>query len=311
MGKEIALKFIQEIVSTIKPKSAKFLSKQAKDIELFGEKTINRMNVSDDMMQAFTPFRRLSNKKCTLSEPEYFITKFEQEISKDYLPTNWQRLSEAEKIDYIVHERYSRLVANKIMNNIKNEPIEHSFQLDDAGEVVGYCKGDSGSVYNITSLGKYMCNRLNINFDWLPKAKIDIHNHPDGRKISAFSDKDIRNYISYDLKGYMVDSAGNKFSYIPKHNQSNGDAFLASVNYEEKSKRYRKQIMDKFENAYDKYMQAQNKGETIDKNLIEDLKKCRDEMKIIMDDKDLTYMNDILSSEAMSKYGKFIQLKLI
>ena len=69
--------------------------------------------------------------------------------------------------------------------------------------------------------------------------------------------------------------------------------------------------MDKFENAYDKYMQAQNKGEKVDENLIEGLIKCRDEMKIIMDDKDLTYMNDILSSEAMSKYGKFIQLKLI
>ncbi len=308
MGKEVTLKFIQELISTIKPKSAKFLSQQARDIELFGTKSVDRMNVSNEMLETFTPFRRLSNKNCTLSDSKYFINKFEQEVGKDFLPTDWQIFSEAEKINYIVKERYSRLVANKIMKTIHKEPIEHSFQLDGQGEIVGYMQGDSGSVTDITALARNVCNKLGSHFDFLPKAKIDIHNHPDKRTLSAFSDNDIGHYISCNLKGYMVDSMGNRFVYMPKHNLNTGDAFMAMVDYIEKAKIYRKKIMDSFEQAYDKYMQAKNSGREICSELTEELIKWRDEMKILMDDKDLTYMNDILSSEAFSKYGQFKRL---
>lgn len=307
MGKEMALKFIQELAGSIKPKSSKFLSKQAKDIEIFGEKTVERMNVSDEMLEVFTPFRRLSNKKCTLSDPKYFITEFEKKIGKDNLPINWQGLSDEKKLDYIVHERYSRLVANKIMNKIQNEPIEHTFQLDEAGEVVAYNKGDSDSVVDILSYGKQFLESLNIKLE-LPKAKIDIHNHPDGRKISAFSSSDISHYNANQLKGYMVDSAGNKFSYTPKKGSNLSDAVEVGFVYEEKMQRYKRTVMEHLDKISEKIISLQARGEEISKELKEEFAKWYHKMDVLSTGKDLTYMNDILSSESMIKYGQFKKL---
>ncbi len=96
MGKEIAFKCIQEMAKKVKPKSAKFLAKQAKDIELFGEKQVLREGVTDDMLQAFTPFRRLSKKSCSLSEQKYFIEQYEK--SANQLPHNWAELPETQKL---------------------------------------------------------------------------------------------------------------------------------------------------------------------------------------------------------------------
>ena len=220
MGKEIALKFIQKVAGTIKPKSAKFLSKQARDIEVFGERAVNRESVSEDIVEAFTPFRRLSNKNCTLSDPKYFITKFEREAGHDLLPSNWQTLSETEKVNYVVNERYSRLVANKIMNNIKEEPIEHLFELDKSGNIIRYQNGSQSH-----------CSGSSI-----AKGTITVHNHPgfikgenscfDSMEIQYLQKhhpqlleceiphggEDISSFFNnQEYRAYVVDSQGHKF----------------------------------------------------------------------------------------------------
>ena len=238
MGKEIAFKFIQEIASIVKPKSARFLTKQAKDIELFGEKQVLREGVTDDMLLAFTPFRRLSKKPCSLSDPKYFIEQYEKNAKQ--LPCNWSELSEAQKVDLIVKERYEQLVANKIMNTIKNEPVEHSFALATNGEIVAHDVGNEihADCINSQRLRDLVtkCRQKGLTEIEESQPHSSIHVHPQSSLLglhekvieymksknikipkfyAPFSPGDLRKYCSFGEIGYVIDSSGNKFKFTP------------------------------------------------------------------------------------------------
>lgn len=230
MGKEIAFKFIQDIASKVEPKSARFLAKQTKDIELFGEKKVLRFGVTDDMLQAFTPFRRLSKKHCSLSDPKYFIEQYEKNSVQ--LPLNWSELSETQKVDLIVKERYEQIVANKIMNSLKNEPVEHSFSLASNGEILSHDVGGEIRVDNIN------CQKLRdvielkqrwgltISAESQPHSSVHVHpcqslndgviaKHQLPKMYAPFSGGDLRKYCSFGEIGYVVDASGNKFKFTP------------------------------------------------------------------------------------------------
>jgi hypothetical protein len=200
-------------------KGAKFLTKQAGDITKYGMKQVSKSNVSEEILNCFTPFRRISQKPCNLSDPIYYISKFETAQGKDYLPINWSKMTEAQKTDYIVKDRYSKLVANKIMNKIKLEPTEHGFALNPDGNIVHYSAGDTTHCSIST-----------------PENGISIHNHPGS--FSSLLDEDeielIRKYKPTSLTSvphggedltniftegerasYVVDSLGNKFVVEP------------------------------------------------------------------------------------------------
>lgn len=108
------------IQTSKKAKSLRYKERQKADISLYGELKTERLGISEEELNELTPFRRLSKKPATLSDPEYFINQY-QDVMKEYLQ-NWERfenLSQAEQIDRIVKYRYGRLVANKIMNKIQ------------------------------------------------------------------------------------------------------------------------------------------------------------------------------------------------
>lgn len=65
---------------------SKYLVRQAKQVATFGEKTVERNGVTKEILDDITPFRRLSGKKGTLSDPKYFIEKFENETGSNFLP---------------------------------------------------------------------------------------------------------------------------------------------------------------------------------------------------------------------------------
>ncbi len=202
-------------------KSARYISRQADHIAKFGERTIIRDGVSEDMLERIVPFRRLSNKPGTLSDPKHFISRFEQETGSNFLPKNWVNLSECEKVDYIVKDRYSRIVSNKIMNGIKNEDTEHLFCLNPDGDIVHYSHGDRG-----------FCSNFGV------AGGTSIHNHPGYLKteysdveleyimkncpervegIVPFSDSDILTALGKSEKAaYVVDSQGHKFLFKPR-----------------------------------------------------------------------------------------------
>jgi hypothetical protein len=207
------------IFNTLVIKGAKFLTKQAGDITKYGMKKVSRSNVSEEMLNCFTPFRRTSQKPCSLSDPAYYISKFEAAQGKDYLPMNWSKMTEAQKTDYIVKDRYSKLVANKIMNKIKSEPMEHGFALNPDGDIVYYSAGDS--------------THCTIS---VPEKGISIHNHP-GSFSSLLDEAEIElirkykptsltsvphggedlmhSFVEGERASYVVDSLGNKFVVEP------------------------------------------------------------------------------------------------
>lgn len=207
-----------KILATTIQKSVKFLSKQADDIARYGKNNIERVNVTDEMLDTFTPFRRLSQKPCTLSDPKHFIAKFEGEMGQDFLPLNWSKLSEAQKVDYIVRDRYSKLVSHKIMNQIKHEPIEHGFALNPKGDIVHYSGGNTTH----TSVR-------------VPENGISIHNHPGSERMLDIDEiallqkcrptslhsvpqggEDLmQTFCTGERASYVVDSLGNKFVLEP------------------------------------------------------------------------------------------------
>lgn len=202
-------------------KALRYITKQSLDIAKYGKKRVVYQGVNDEILKEFTPFRRLSNKKGTLSDPKYFIEKFERETNSKFLPENWNTLSDTEKCDLIVKDRYSKLVSNKIMNKIQNEETEHLFCLTPDGDIAIYNHGDSG-----------FCSDIGI------KGGISIHNHPGYLKTSysneelnfinknyperlngivPFSSGDIIATIkSGERAAYVVDSQGHKFLFKPR-----------------------------------------------------------------------------------------------
>ena len=207
---------------SLKPKTVlNYEQKQAMDIAKYGEKQVERIDVTDDMLQKFTPNRRLSNKPCTLKNPseyKYYISKFEKDMGEKYLPKDWEKLTDAQKYDFIVKDRYSRIVANKIMDNIQHEHVEHCYVLNKDGDITGYS----------------LCDIKSAN---VPKTEFDgitIHNHPHSLQQTGFRDlkikipaeefckntpksmtphscADIVNGYIIGGKHYVVDSNGNKF----------------------------------------------------------------------------------------------------
>lgn len=196
----------------------KYMTKQTKQIATYGEKEISRNGVTEEILNKFTPFRRLSAKKGTLSDPKYFIENFEKETGNRFLPQNWATLSQEDKIDYIVKDRYSKLVSNKIMKNIKNEPEEHLYLLNKDGDIVHYSKGDSGfcdatSIQGGTSIhnhpGYLKTYYSNEEVQYLQKR------HPDKiNGVTPFSDGDINAALTGGEKNmYVIDSQGHKFLF--------------------------------------------------------------------------------------------------
>ena len=192
-------------------KPQKFLAKQVRDIEIFGTNHYRDGNVPAEIIEKYTPFRRLSKKKCTLSAPEYFIEKFEKE-NKSEIPILWKKMSEAQKVDFIVKNRYEKLVSNKIMNDISKSRVEESFGLTTDGQIRYY--GNLHSSRHCPS----------------PEDKnlISIHNHPFqfgndysikeystiNRGFHPFSQNDILHSIRRP-KAYVVDMNGNKYCFVP------------------------------------------------------------------------------------------------
>lgn len=216
------VKSIMSLVSYFKTfygstKPIKFLEKQSKDIKIFGKMHYRDNNVSPETIEKFTPFRRLSKKKCQLSDPKYFIERFEKENINE-IPNRWHKMRDEEKVDFIVKNRYEKLVSNKIMNNIKDSRIEEAFGITTDGQIR----------YHSTCYSSRHCPNAN------DKNLISIHNHPKqfgsayssteyariNKDFHPFSQSDIINSIKRP-KSYVVDMHGNKYCLIPNKKLQN------------------------------------------------------------------------------------------
>lgn len=200
--------YITQKYSVSKP--LRYLENQFNDISKFG---ISREynTVPPKIIEKFTPFRRLSKKKCSLTNPEYFIKKFEKESYYE-LPKLWDKMNNTDKIDFIVKNRYEHLVSNKIMNSIKSSRVENSFGITTDGKIAFYATQNSSR------------HCPTVNNDRL----ISIHNHPlqfgtqysksEYKQINQnnhpFSSSDIINGLCRP-KNYVVDMQGNKYMLIP------------------------------------------------------------------------------------------------
>lgn len=223
--------------------SEKFLARQAKQVSQYGAKNkVCRVGVSDEMLNVFTPFRRTSNKPCMLSDNKWFIKHFEQTRGRAYLPQNWSTLSEAEKVDYIVKDRYQSLVGNKIMNVIKDEPVEHSFGISKNGEIIFHDFGEISKA-ETKQFNNYLdfqscLKAANIKSIECADIGMHIHNHPDFHGVhvkdttavgSSFSGNDMYNFMLFDVQGRVVDSLGHKFSFIPKKKNAKDHSVAESI----------------------------------------------------------------------------------
>ena len=205
-------------IKSFSNKPEKYLKKQFDDIHRFG--TARKYpNVNDDVLEKYTPFRRLTKKKCSLSDSKYFINKFEKEHKNEF-PSLWNKMSDEDKIDFIVKNRYEKLVSNKIMNDIKNSRVEKSVILSADGKIKYF------GTYNSST-------HCPMPSD-LAKNSITIHNHPRqfvandvwdyselcevNKNSRPFSLTDFVNNVKRGVKkAYVVDSKGTKFSFIPKY----------------------------------------------------------------------------------------------
>ena len=214
----LRLKSFSEFSNLFRGKPAKYLAKQYNDIRIFGTAR-QYPNVSDAVLNKYTPFRRLSKKPCTLSDSNYFIDRFEREATSE-LPSLWSSMTKEAKVDFIVKNRYEKLVSNKIMNDIKNSKVEKSFILSPDGKIKYYGTYNSSTHCPVDPV--------------LAKDSIFIHNHPrqfvqnnvwsyaDLPQVNAnsrpFSISDTVNGIARRVKKeYVVDAKGVKFQFIPNY----------------------------------------------------------------------------------------------
>ena len=213
----LRLKTFSELKNLLPNKPLKYITKQYKDIQTFGS-THQYPNVSEDILEQFTPFRRLSKKTCSLSDSKYFIEKFENEC-KNELPKLWDKMSDENKVDFIVKNRYEKLVSNKIMNTIKDSRVENSFVLSTDGKIKFHGTNNSSTQVKVPQE--------------LLKDSITIHNHPlqfVANNTWSYSDLPIVNSINKPFssadyvidianrtkKSYVVDHLGRKYEFIPK-----------------------------------------------------------------------------------------------
>ena len=214
----LRLKSFSEFSRLFAGKSTKYLAKQYDDIQRFGTAR-QYPNVAEDILNKYTPFRRLSKKPCTLSDSNYFINKFEKESANE-LPSLWTTMSEKAKVDFIVKNRYEKLVSHKIMRDIQHSPVERSFILSTDGKIK-YAGTLNSSTHCDTPSG-------------LLKDSILIHNHPRqfvksdywtyaelpqvNANSRSFSIVDIVNTIAErGKKSYVVEAKGIMFQFTPNY----------------------------------------------------------------------------------------------
>lgn len=237
-----------------------YLLKQFNDIKLFGSAR-KFPNISDDILDKYTPYRRLSNKPSELSDNKYFIDKFEKDATNE-LPKMWNKMTDSQKVDFIVKNRYEKLVSNKIMNDIKNSKVENSFILSTDGKIKYYGTNNSSTHCPVPSD--------------LARDSVVIHNHPKqfidnsfwsysdlaqvNQPFKPFSSADIVNNIARgSKKAYVVDSFGGKYEFIPNYanRNSQGLFFLKSdledITHSAFAKS--KNISEAFKNMYNGFIQ--------------------------------------------------------
>ena len=305
----------------------KYLLRQNTDMFIYGKKSVERVGISDDLLNEITPFRRLSNKPVRLSEPEYFILNFEEERGKKYLPLEWEELSDDKKIDYIVHDRYSELVANKLMRKIQPEDLEHSYTLNGDGDIVSF---DIGNENSVETPNKYEWMKLALKKGKeMIYSTRTVHNHPENKNMIkyikskkpekekfagfAFSGGDIRNYISWNEIGYVIDTFGKIFKFIPNREKvyddeiacKTGNFLIRIFNTAVEKKSADKKRIEHFAQDIDNYVGIEgydNKAQHLYEEFLDDQVRYYTDPEINLEaQKDLLY--------AISDYGKFIQLK--
>ena len=200
-----------------------YQERQEADILKYGAKkrSVPLDGITEEEINEIAPHRRLSAKRNKLSDPGWFVEQYEKEMGEEYLPVYWQCYTPNMKADYVVKQRYYSLLANKIMNKIQKEPIEHSYQFYD-GEIVGHAIGNGTSV-----------SYRNCHVD------ADVHNHPitadldtcTNEKIANFTEslcpeirkarvphsgQDIVSSVADRNDSYVVDSNGGKFLFMPR-----------------------------------------------------------------------------------------------
>lgn len=243
-----------------------YSEKQEADIQKYGEKkrTVALNGITEAEIDELTPFRRKSNKGNNLSNPAWFVSSYEKQCGKEFLPNYWDCFSANMKADYVVRQRYYSLLANKIMNKIQKEPIEHSYQFFDGG-IVGHAIGDKTSV-------TYRSSHVDA----------DVHNHPitaeldtcKNKAIAEFTEnlcpeirnahvphsaQDIISSVKYRNDSFVVDSNGGKFVFIPKKNIENFRSRIEQANIlEECMKPVDKEIQDSSADKFIEEFQKRN-----------------------------------------------------
>lgn len=208
------------LIGDIAKAGEKYLLRQTKDIGRFGLKEVERSGVTDKILTDITPFRRLSKKLTTLSDPDYFIAKFEKEVGKSILPENWNSISKEAKVDYIVKDRYSKLVSHKIMGKIKDEHVEHLYCLNPDGDIAHYSVGNTTHCSDTGIKGGTSIHNhpgyMYAFYDEKELAYLKKH-HPEMIKgMTPHSDGDLYSPIRANEKSaYVVDSQGHKFLFQP------------------------------------------------------------------------------------------------
>lgn len=329
------------IPSFIKPKTHVYSQKEERDIAAYGKKEVHSIGVSQDLVDTFTPHRRVSKKPCDLSDHKYFIDKYGDNVKAELKHKDWDSLSEADKIDYIVKSRYRRLIANKIMNTLKSEPKESHFLLSENGEILAFDKGKASHV-DIKNARKARANAIKTRQKLIEENKTvshieedfpltSVHNHPEGysdmehkhcsktmqafeqytglgRKdeINPFSFQDVLGYVIRGQEGYVVDSNGNKFTFKPKpakdENCPHYDKFIA----DDKNVVYSQKAYDDKKAELDKYIESGAEDKAKLKQLQKDV--LLEYFKIMQDFVTRDKLREYLKSDFVKEYlGEYVE----
>jgi len=212
-----------------------YFLKQKSDIAKYGKKAnVKRFGVPFAIVQEITPYRRLSNKPIKFSDSKYFIERYEKQNPQisSYVE-DWDTLSNEEKVNYIVKERYSELIIHKIMNlKLKGLFQEFEYALNMDGEIISLDIGKKESV-TPKNYRRWFYNAIdNELLDEKMLTSRTVHNHPsilsgypeyiakqypsDIDKVgSPFSDLDIANCYRTGHISYVIDSYNHRYKYTP------------------------------------------------------------------------------------------------
>ena len=255
------------------------------------------------------PFRRLSKKpSITFSDPQFAISNFEKKTGQDYLPQEWNLMTENDKLNYIVNNRYANILANKIMKDIQHEDVECCFSLSQDGDILSYARGTQKNVLDLYNATIYIAKSISENDNYnFSKAEFLIHNHTSNVKISAFSAQDIYNSILNKLKIFMIDKQGNRYSFTPKTNLHNEEAESIALKYQEFSQLYKESLIEKFNKLNEIFENKEITSKNIISMKFKEYIDLGQKIKTLLQGDDLSYMNEILASKIFQKFGKFEQ----